>query len=180
MPGRVCRAGVSSGTTAPTGCVVRPHCPYRAGCHGACAQRPADASVRTIGPRLAPREPNPGAPDVEEPRARNVSYAPLRLNTGSTRLVAEPLSADAGLVSEILRLANSSVFGLAGRVSSLRTALTLLGPRRVRSLVLVRSMVGQMSQCSTGCVDAGYFWRRSLTTGVLSARVRNLAGHIGS
>jgi HD-like signal output (HDOD) protein len=85
--------------------------------------------------------------------------------------VVQLLSSDAGMVSEILRMANSSLFGLAGRVTSLRTALTLLGPRRVGSLVLVRSLVGQMSACSTGGIDSTYFWRRSLTTGGLSARL---------
>ena len=55
--------------------------------------------------------------------------------------VVKAIGADAGTVSEILRLANSALFGVSRKVTSLRQALTLLGPRRTRSLVLGRYLV---------------------------------------
>jgi HD-like signal output (HDOD) protein len=85
--------------------------------------------------------------------------------------VVKVLSTDAGTVSELLRLANSSLFGLAGKVTSLRKALTMLGPKRTRSLVLGRCLVERMNSCRVGTVDITYFWRRSLASAVLSARL---------
>jgi HD-like signal output (HDOD) protein len=85
--------------------------------------------------------------------------------------VVKVLSADAGTVSEILRLANSALFGLPREVTSLRQALTLLGPKRTRSLVLGRCLVDRMNDYPTGRLDKTYFWRRSLVGSVLSARL---------
>jgi HD-like signal output (HDOD) protein len=84
--------------------------------------------------------------------------------------VVKVLSADAGTVSEILRLANSALFGLPREVTSLRQALTLLGPKRTRSLVLGRCLVDRLNDYPYGRLDKAYFWRRSLVGSVLSAR----------
>lgn len=86
--------------------------------------------------------------------------------------VVKILSVDAGTVSEILRLANSALFGVSRKVTSLKQALTLLGPRRTRSLVLGRFLVETVGgDSAAGGVDRSYFWRRSLACGVIAARV---------
>lgn len=86
--------------------------------------------------------------------------------------VVKTLSVDAGTVSEILRLANSALFGVSRKVTSLKQALTLLGPRRTRSLVLGRFLVESIGGDSEpGKLDHSYFWRRSLACGVISARI---------
>ena len=85
--------------------------------------------------------------------------------------VVKVLSVDAGTVSEILRLANSALFGVARKVTSLKQALTLLGPRRTRSMVLGRFLAESMSTTAGGSIDTTYFWRRSLGTAVIGARL---------
>lgn len=86
--------------------------------------------------------------------------------------IVKILSVDAGTVSEILRLANSALFGVSRKVTSLKQALTLLGPRRTRSLVLGRFLVETVGDdASDAVVDRSYFWRRSLACGVISARI---------
>ncbi len=50
-------------------------------------------------------------------------------------------------------------------------ALTLLGPKRTRSLVLGRCLVDRMNDYPAGRLDKTYFWRRSLVGSVLSARL---------
>jgi HD-like signal output (HDOD) protein len=79
------------------------------------------------------------------------------------------LSADAGTVSEILRLANSALFGVRNKIVSLKHALTLLGPKRVRSLLLGRYLVDSMSRKVVDGLDMGYFWRRSLASSVVAS-----------
>lgn len=88
--------------------------------------------------------------------------------------VVKVLSVDAGTVSEILRLANSALFGVSRKVISLKQALTLLGPRRTRSLVLGRYLVEAIGNGGAGPVDTSYFWRRSLSAAVLGARIADV------
>lgn len=90
--------------------------------------------------------------------------------------VVKAISSDAGAVSEILRLANSAFFGVRKKVVALRQALTLLGPRRTRSLLLGRYLVDSLNSRHVDGVDMGYFWRRSLMSGVLAS---NIAGKVG-
>jgi HD-like signal output (HDOD) protein len=79
------------------------------------------------------------------------------------------LSGDAGTVSEILRLANSALFGVRNKVVSIKQALTLLGPKRVRSLLLGRYLVDAMASKKVAGLDMCYFWRRSLTSSVVAS-----------
>ncbi len=80
------------------------------------------------------------------------------------------LSVDPGTVSEVLRLANSALFGVRNKVVSLRQAMTLLGPKRIRSLVLGRYLVDTISQKQTTSLEMSYFWRRSLASSVIASR----------
>lgn len=79
------------------------------------------------------------------------------------------LSADAGTVSEVLRLANSALFGVRNKIVSLRQALTLLGPKRTRSILLGRYLVDTMSTKQVAGLDMSYFWRRSLASSVVAS-----------
>ncbi len=84
--------------------------------------------------------------------------------------LAELLGTDPGIASELLRLSNSAMFGVARQVTSLRQALTLLGIKQIRSLVLSRYMVQSVGSGIRGGIDMSYLWRRSLASAVLSAR----------
>ena len=85
------------------------------------------------------------------------------------------LSADAGTVSEILRLVNSALFGIRQKIVSLRQALTLLGPMRTRSLLVGRYLVDTMAQKQVSGLDMSYFWRRSLASSVVASRLAEAA-----
>ena len=80
------------------------------------------------------------------------------------------LSADAGTVSEILRLVNSALFGIRHKIVSLRQALTLLGPMRTRSLLVGRYLIDTMTRKEVEGLDMRYFWRRSLASSIIAAR----------
>jgi HD-like signal output (HDOD) protein len=80
------------------------------------------------------------------------------------------LSTDPGVASDVLRLANSPLFGVTRQVSSLMQASNLLGIKRIRTLVMGRCMVDKVNSSASGDVDITYYWRRSLSTGVLCAR----------
>jgi HD-like signal output (HDOD) protein len=79
------------------------------------------------------------------------------------------LSADPGTVGEVLRLANSALFGVRNKVVSTRQALTLLGPKRTRSLLLGRYLVDTMTGKKVHGLDMSYFWRRSLASSLIAS-----------
>lgn len=81
------------------------------------------------------------------------------------------LSTDPGTVSEILRLANSALFGVRNKVVAPKQALTLLGPKRTRSLLLGRYLVDTLSKKKTAGLDMTYFWRRSLASSVIASNL---------
>ena len=83
--------------------------------------------------------------------------------------LVKALSADPGTVSEILRMVNSALFGVRNKVVSLHKALTLLGPKRTRSLLLGRYLVDVMSTKEVPGLDMSYFWRRSLTASLVAS-----------
>ncbi len=80
------------------------------------------------------------------------------------------LATDAGTVGEVLRLANSALFGVRNKVVSIKQALTLLGPKRTRSLLLGRYLVDTMSHRKVAGLDMSYFWRRSLASSVVASQ----------
>ncbi len=80
------------------------------------------------------------------------------------------LSTDPGVASDVLRLANSPLFGVTRQISSLAQATTLLGIKRIRTLVMGRCMVDKINQSRSKHIDVAYYWRRSLSTAVLAAR----------
>jgi HD-like signal output (HDOD) protein len=85
------------------------------------------------------------------------------------RDLVKVLSGDPGTVSEILRLANSALFGVRNKVVSIKQGLTLLGPKRVRSLLLGRYLVDAMAGKKVAGLDMCYFWRRSLACSVVAS-----------
>lgn len=80
------------------------------------------------------------------------------------------LSTDAGIAGDVLRLANSPLFGVTRKVSSLTHATNLLGVKRIRTLVMGRCMVDKVNEGGAGPIDVSYYWRRSLATAVLATR----------
>ncbi|MEM8944072.1 MAG: HDOD domain-containing protein [Planctomycetota bacterium] len=76
--------------------------------------------------------------------------------------VAECLEFDPALSASILRLVNSSYYGLVDDVTNLRQALTYLGRRSMRLAVLSFGLVKTMVSGAPAQFHARY-WKRSLT-----------------
>jgi len=89
--------------------------------------------------------------------------------------IAEVIQQDPALTGKLLRVVNSSLFGMARQVSSLPQAMVVLGLRTVKVMVLSFSLVDLSKQYKRSGFDYPLYWRRSLTTAV-SARL--LADHV--
>lgn len=87
----------------------------------------------------------------------------------SATTVAERLSKDEGLVVRVLRLANSAYYGLSNRVTGVADAISFLGFKTVKSIVLAASVYRYMDTAFTGySLDRGALWKHSQAVGATS------------
>lgn len=81
--------------------------------------------------------------------------------------ILEPLRADPAFSAEILRRANSALFGFSSPVSSLQHALVVLGLRRVRSLTLTVA-TGVYLKKALQIEELRRCWRHTLACAMLA------------
>ena len=89
--------------------------------------------------------------------------------------VGNVLSEDPGMVSRMLKLANSSFYGLPRKVDTISQAVTLIGLAQVRDLVLASSVVATFKGLPETLVTMESFWQHSVATGLFA---RSLARQI--
>lgn len=94
---------------------------------------------------------------------------------GSASL-ARKIAFDQGLSARVLRVANSSFYGLPREVGSIQDAVMVLGFDTVRSLVL---SVGVMRafEAQAGVFDRQAYWRRSFRVAVYTEALAQELGH---
>ena len=85
-------------------------------------------------------------------------------------LVASLTGADRAASEEILRIANSSYFGVPRRVTTLKAAMELLGPARFGNAALLRHAIHLFPPAEDAKVslDRRAFWRHALMTAALA------------
>ncbi len=98
-------------------------------------------------------------------------------NSASLKGIADIAANDPGLTSQILRLANSPLFGQGGKVVSLPQAVVNLGLQSVRNIAISLSVYESFTDIAeVPNFSLANFWWHSLCTGVCA---RNLAARIG-
>ncbi len=90
--------------------------------------------------------------------------------TGGMREIAEVLQQDPALTLKILRIANSSWYSIPSPVTSVMQAVSMIGTRRVRDLVLASSVVKVCSSLQNDLVSLDNFWQHCIYT-ALAARL---------
>ena len=87
--------------------------------------------------------------------------------------VARALSSDIGLVTRVLKLANSGFYGSAGRIGTISEAIVILGLRTTRNIALAASCQEMLEREVQGYyLPSGALWRHSLAC---AAAAHNLA-----
>jgi HD-like signal output (HDOD) protein len=86
------------------------------------------------------------------------------------RKVAQCIESDPALSAKILRVANSSRYGLRHKVTSVRQAVTFIGQRSLRLIALTFGLVESLTRGARGKQYAD-FWRRSLTIATVAAEL---------
>ncbi len=86
----------------------------------------------------------------------------------SSATLAKIIAKDQALVARLLRIANSSFYGMSGRVESVSGAITVLGFRTVRTLSAASALSGDLTALSAPGFDFGIFWRHGIATALLA------------
>lgn len=92
----------------------------------------------------------------------------LRSPTASARDFGEVISRDPNLTARLLRMVNSSFYGLASPVDTVSRAIAIIGNRELHSLVLAITAVSSFANIATTLVNMDTFWRHSIYCGLLS------------
>jgi putative nucleotidyltransferase with HDIG domain len=83
--------------------------------------------------------------------------------------VSNRLSKDEGLVVRVLRLANSAYYGLSRRITGVSEAISFLGFKTVKSIVLAASVYKFMDSAFSGySLDRGELWKHSQSVAATS------------
>jgi HD-like signal output (HDOD) protein len=88
------------------------------------------------------------------------------------------LERDPAMTANVLKIANSAIYGVRREISSVRDALVLLGNRRTATLAFATSMAPVLRKDLEGYgLTREQFWTHSLLSAAAAARVAERTGH---
>jgi HD-like signal output (HDOD) protein len=89
---------------------------------------------------------------------------------------APSIDADPGLTGQVLRFVNSSYFGFARKVSSVRTAISLVGIRTIKNFALWSAVFSLVPNPGCGPFQLKSLWQDSLRRGLFARAMGRLMG----
>jgi putative nucleotidyltransferase with HDIG domain len=111
------------------------------------------------------------------PAAANAVMHEAESATSSSTSIARHLRQDQALSARVLRLANSSYYGLSRQVSEVGEAVVILGTRTVRHLCLVAASYPWLTRDLKGYeLGPAQLWRHSFATAVSAGVIANHSG----
>ena len=87
---------------------------------------------------------------------------------------------DTGLTARLLKIVNSSFYGFPSRIETVSRAVTVIGLRELRGLVLAASAVETFSRIPSDVLNMVRFWRHSVYTGVVAQALAEQASVLHS
>ena len=105
----------------------------------------------------------------------------LRINTmvsdpNSTAAdIGDIVSQDPALTARLLRVVNSSFYGFPSQVDTISMAITILGTRQLRDLVITTSVINRFRDIPANIINMENFWCHSLTSALAA---KNFAHHM--
>jgi putative nucleotidyltransferase with HDIG domain len=117
---------------------------------------------------------------------RNLPSIPLVMMEAQKRLenpktsaadLGKLISKDQGLVAKILAVANSPLYGLPRRVSTIEFAIVILGFDHIKNIVIALSMIEAFKNETDKNWDRKAYWTHSLMTASASKRIADDLGY---
>jgi putative nucleotidyltransferase with HDIG domain len=100
----------------------------------------------------------------------------LEEDAASARELADVIAQDPSLTARLLRLVNSSYFGLARKADTLTRAITVVGLQELHNVVVAVAAGETFRRLATTTVNIDSFWRHSLYTALVARMLAREAG----
>ncbi len=94
----------------------------------------------------------------------------------STGQLAEVMSKDHGLTAKVLAIANSPLYGIKRKVSSIEFAILVLGFQEIKNIIMALSFIETMKAVPSHYFDPMEFWLHSLVVGT---GAKGISQHLG-
>lgn len=94
----------------------------------------------------------------------------------TSSVLAHKISQDQAITARILRVANSSFYGLSRQVASVQDAVVILGFDSVRTLTIAAGAIHGLSHCANGLFDSKQFWQNSVQMAVYAKTMAKKLG----
>lgn len=105
------------------------------------------------------------------PKAMTEAMELLNNPAASVSVVTSVISKDQGLVTKILTIANSPLYGLQRKVTSIDFAIMVLGFTELKNIISVLSMAESFKNKTDKYLDQKEFWLHSYLTGSAAKRL---------
>lgn len=80
--------------------------------------------------------------------------------------IAKVISDDTGLAARLLRIANSAMYNFPSKIDTITRAITVIGTRQLRDLVLATKVIQMFNNLEGNDVDMETFWQHSIACGI--------------
>ena len=90
--------------------------------------------------------------------------------------IGSVISQDPALTAKILKLANSAMYGFRSEIDTVQRAITMLGTRQIRDLVLATSAVDTFKGIPNSLVSMEDFWYHSILCGIAANLLTQRSG----
>lgn len=99
----------------------------------------------------------------------------------NTAALSKIIGKDQGLSTKILSIANSPLYGLTRKVSTIDFAILIIGYQDIKNIVVALTMVDSFKNKSDEYMDQNSFWKHSMLAGTAAKRIaEDLGFRIGS
>ncbi len=102
----------------------------------------------------------------------------VRQEENSFQDIAAIIKSDPSLTVRVLKIANSSLYGLSNPVTSLAQATGLIGTEALKNIALSFVIVQEFQEQRQGSFNLELFWRRAVTAAVAADVVADAVGHV--
>ncbi len=94
--------------------------------------------------------------------------------------VVEIISMDPAITARLLRMVNSSFFGLATKIDTINHAINYLGTQQVHDLVLSTSIAQTFSEMSNPDFNLHVFWQQSVYSAIAARELATMCNVLNS
>lgn len=94
----------------------------------------------------------------------------------SARDAAKIIESDASLAMRLLKIVNSAFYGFPSQISSIPTAITLIGVRELQNLVLATVIIERFSELPGQLFSINDFWAKNLRCALVARELDALLG----